>query len=333
MSDEDIEGEVNENDLIIPLKYYWWILENSVIVSSDSIDMEFCGIIEYPCKTLEYSTERLYNYTSDEKMIEIKSEILYFSKRIFLSENIPTKIYKSPKTSESIIKCLESNVGINTSGKITIENLQFILPNSLSSSFFLLTNSLILINCSFSHNDDTDEYILLSSSFISLVKNDGDIILINSSFSCFSLKSGFGCIINVIINSGDIVRITNSTFINCSNSETKSQGGVIYCEIKEGGKLIIGEIDNNNNNNKDNNDDSDNDGDDDDENMNRIILENKFENCSTRSDEDGGGRGGAIALHMEDGCTSDSIHFIGIKIKFFLYIFLFLYEYVYYFYL
>jgi hypothetical protein len=97
------------------------------------------------------------------------------------------------------------------------------------------------------------------------------------------------------------VRITNSTFINCSVSETKSQGGVIYCEIKKDGRLIIGDEDNNNIN----------------ENVNKNIIENKFENCSTLANENSDCRGGAIALHLEDSCTSDSIHFIGVKTLFY----------------
>jgi hypothetical protein len=231
IDDEDISGDVGEDGDIIPLKYYWIPLTNGVvIVSSDGArkDFEFCGITQYPCITLNYGMERLHNDTSSNKRLEVKCSSLDFSDQISLSENVPLMICKSSGISESKIKCLGSEVRFDISSEVTIENLQFLFPNSLSSSFFLLSSSLILVNCSFYYdrngNSNTDGKCILHSSLISLTANDngGDVVLMNTSFSSFSLKSGSGCIINGVINSGHKMVITNSTFINCSVSELKS---------------------------------------------------------------------------------------------------------------
>jgi hypothetical protein len=325
IDDEDISGDVGENDDIIPLKYYWIPLTNGIVIVSsdgDRKDFEFCGITQYPCVTLNYGMERLHSDTNNNKRLEIKSSSLDFSNQISLSENVPLMICKSSGISESKIKCLGSEVRFVISSEVTIENLLFIFPNSLSSSFFLLTNSLILVNCSFSYEYSyNNDKCMLHSSFISLTSdnNGGDINVTNSSFCSFSLNTGSGCIINAVINSGHKMIITNSTFINCSVSESKSQGGAIYGDIRTGGRVVIG------------NDDDDNDSAN--KKKNELIIENVFENCLTRTDEDGDGRGGAISLHVENDeneITSNPmnpIRFVGIEIKLF-YFFFFVYYYL-----
>jgi hypothetical protein len=109
-----------------------------------------------------------------------------------------------------------------------------------------------------------------------------------------SLKNGNGSILNMIINSNYNITMFNNSFIDCSARDSKSQGGSLYLHLKKGGRLIIGDSDD-------------------------ITSCNIFENCTAPNNDDEDGRGGAIAIYIDEETTEAKMKLCSMSEFFFFY--------------
>jgi hypothetical protein len=261
LNDKDLSGTVDNYPKVIPLKYYWLTPKNPIFVSSDGMNINACGFLSIPCNTLQKTISRFNNYTSDNKIIEIVSSSLSLTNSL-TEINYPTIIQSS--SSNSIISSIFINsellsiIIFDVQFDLTIKQLNFVflrsstsssssslsssislLSNDITGSFFTLSASLALIDCTFS--PDNSEELILNNPFIFLSNSKfGNIIIRNCSFSYFSLSSGNGSILHIYIKSGYELSIINSEFIECYVKEMNgNSGGVIYIEINKGGKISI----------------------------------------------------------------------------------------------
>lgn len=200
-----------------------------VYVSSSGSSSKACGKETDPCNSINIA---LLRGSIDLKNISIIDNIT--NNEIV---NLESKCEISSKK-EVVNVDAEKGCSFVVKANSTFNNLSFSLT-TISSSIIIVFNEYLILNSINFAPLDISAYITLSSPLISIIQK-GNAILSLCSINGITINGGNGAAINADLSNTSLT-IQGSSIINCK--VIKGNGGGLYVNIGDEGKLIFGKKD------------------------------------------------------------------------------------------
>jgi hypothetical protein len=287
-------SELGSNDLVgfnfvvyIPLNYYFFGLD-AVYVRENGEDAGACGFLSNPCASLNRAIIRSRDVKSDNAIIyvgdSVISESISFSGELMITTRIVITVPVELGLHQCVlVNSIASSLFFAESG--TIDRMEFPWTEYVE----YVTTSLIVVNgvgkhlllgdCVF-RNGNLSHYITLNSVITVIT---GNLVINRCEFWNIESINNRGAVLNGMIVSGSTLNVTDSSFLNCSSSGINALGGAVFVNISGGGRIImIGKQ------------------------ANQTAT---FFQCGQHGTGSRGGRGGAVAVYVNDGVGDTDILF------------------------
>jgi hypothetical protein len=286
--------ELDSNDIVgfdsvvyIPLNYYFFNLD-AVYVRENGLDAGACGFSSNPCSSLNRAIIRTKDVKSDNPIIyvgdSVSSENILFSGELTITTHITINVPVGLNLHQRIlIGGITASLLFAESGTVGLMEFPWTeFVEHVTSSLIVMDGVgkiLLLDDCMF-RNADQLHYITLNSVITVIA---GNLVINRCEFWNIESANNRGSILNGMVISGSVLNITGSSFLNCSISGMYAMGGAVFVNISQGGKIImIGK------------------------HVNQTVT---FFQCGQHATSSPGGRGGAVAVYVNNGVSDTDILF------------------------